>query len=104
MKTSSISERFASALSYDRYLPTSTEEQCRWTQVYDIAHLTTGIIAPEKDELDATLGDWLNEVDRVQPDASPGAAASSKVPGLNQTGISGIEPSFCFWITRMALE
>src|SRR6202167_5522802 len=26
----------------------------------------TGIIAPEKDELDATLGDWLNEVERVQ--------------------------------------
>ena len=26
----------------------------------------TGIVAPEKDELDATLGDWLNEVERVQ--------------------------------------
>jgi hypothetical protein len=26
----------------------------------------TGIIAPEKDELDATLGDWLIEVERVQ--------------------------------------
>ena len=25
-----------------------------------------GIVAPEKDELDATLGDWLNEVERVQ--------------------------------------
>lgn len=26
----------------------------------------TGIVAPEKDELDATLSDWLNEVERVQ--------------------------------------
>jgi thiol-disulfide isomerase/thioredoxin len=26
----------------------------------------TGIVAPEKAELDATLGDWLNEVERVQ--------------------------------------
>jgi thiol-disulfide isomerase/thioredoxin len=26
----------------------------------------TGIVAPEKDELDATLGDWVNEVERVQ--------------------------------------
>jgi thiol-disulfide isomerase/thioredoxin len=26
----------------------------------------TGIVAPEKDELDATLTDWLNEVERVQ--------------------------------------
>jgi len=26
----------------------------------------TGIVAPEKDELDATLGDWLNEVERAQ--------------------------------------
>ena len=26
----------------------------------------TGIVAPEKDELDATLGDWLNEIERVQ--------------------------------------
>jgi thiol-disulfide isomerase/thioredoxin len=26
----------------------------------------TGIVAPEKDELDATLADWLNEVERVQ--------------------------------------
>jgi thiol-disulfide isomerase/thioredoxin len=26
----------------------------------------TGIVAPNKDELDATLGDWLNEVERVQ--------------------------------------
>jgi thiol-disulfide isomerase/thioredoxin len=26
----------------------------------------TGIVAPEKEELDATLGDWLNEVERVQ--------------------------------------
>jgi thiol-disulfide isomerase/thioredoxin len=26
----------------------------------------TGIVAPEKEEIDATLGDWLNEVERVQ--------------------------------------
>ena len=26
----------------------------------------TGIVAPEKEELDATLADWLNEVERVQ--------------------------------------
>jgi len=26
----------------------------------------TGIVAPEKDELDATLADWLTEVERVQ--------------------------------------
>ena len=26
----------------------------------------TGIVAPEKEELDATLGDWVNEVERVQ--------------------------------------
>jgi hypothetical protein len=26
----------------------------------------TGIVAPEKDEIDATLADWLNEVERVQ--------------------------------------
>jgi thiol-disulfide isomerase/thioredoxin len=166
--------RFTSGLSYDRYLQTGTEEQQRrWTQVYDAAHLTdaqkqliagfvremkilifsgiwcgdcvqqcpliyriaeanpgkidlrfverpkeselvpdlringgsrvpvaiflsednewcatagdrtinryralaraklgplcpTGIVAPEKDELDATLGDWLNEVERAQ--------------------------------------
>jgi thiol-disulfide isomerase/thioredoxin len=174
MTTSSTSEKFASALPYDRYLQTGTEEQQRhWTQVYDLAHLTgtqqqlvdgferemkilvysgiwcgdcveqgpliyriaqangakidlrfierpvneelpenlrvnggsrvpvllffsedwywcatagdrtihryralalkrlgpscpTGIIAPEKDELDATLADWVNEVERVQ--------------------------------------
>jgi thiol-disulfide isomerase/thioredoxin len=169
-----LSETFASGLSYDRYLQTGTEEQQRrWTQVYDAAHLTeaqrqlaegfvremkilifsgiwcgdcvqqcpliyriteanprkislrfverqkeselapelringgsrvpvviflseddqwcatagdrtinryralararlgplcpTGIVAPEKDELDATLGDWLDEIERVQ--------------------------------------
>ena len=27
---------------------------------------STGIVAPEKAELDATLGDWVNEVERVQ--------------------------------------
>jgi thiol-disulfide isomerase/thioredoxin len=26
----------------------------------------TGIVAPEKDEVEATLGDWLDEVERVQ--------------------------------------
>jgi hypothetical protein len=26
----------------------------------------TGIVAPEKEEIDATLGDWMNEVERVQ--------------------------------------
>lgn len=26
----------------------------------------TGIVAPDKDELDATLADWLNEIERVQ--------------------------------------
>jgi hypothetical protein len=26
----------------------------------------TGIVAPEKEEIDATLADWLNEVERVQ--------------------------------------
>ena len=26
----------------------------------------TGILAPQKEELDATLGDWVNEVERVQ--------------------------------------
>jgi thiol-disulfide isomerase/thioredoxin len=174
MRTSSVSQQFASALPYDRYLQTGTEEQQRrWKQVHDMAHLTTaqqqlvggferdmkiliysgiwcgdcvqqcplihriaqdnpakidlrfierpmsdelpedlringgsrvpivlffsedwdwcatagdrtihryralalsrlgpscptGIVAPEKDELDATLGDWLNEVERVQ--------------------------------------
>jgi thiol-disulfide isomerase/thioredoxin len=169
-----LPDKFASALPYDRYLQTGTEEQQRrWTQVYDAAHLTdaqkelisgfvremkilifsgiwcgdcvqqcpliqrvaeanagkinlrfverakeseldpelrinagsrvpvvvflsednewcatsgdrtinryralararlgpmcpTGIVAPEKDELDATLGDWSDEVERVQ--------------------------------------
>jgi thiol-disulfide isomerase/thioredoxin len=36
-----LSEQFASGLPYARYLPTGTEEQQRrWTQVYDAAHLT----------------------------------------------------------------
>jgi thiol-disulfide isomerase/thioredoxin len=30
------------------------------------AHCPTGIVPPEKDELDATLADWLNEFERVQ--------------------------------------
>jgi thiol-disulfide isomerase/thioredoxin len=172
--SSSLADKFASGLPYARYLQTGTEEQQRrWTQVYDAAHLTdaqeqlitgfvremkilifsgiwcgdcvqqcpliyriaetnpgkidlrfverpkeselvpelrinagsrvpvviflsednkwcatagdrtinryralararlgplcpTGIVAPEKDELDATLADWLNEVERVQ--------------------------------------
>jgi thiol-disulfide isomerase/thioredoxin len=171
---SNLADKFASGLPYGRYLQTGTEEQQRrWTQVYDAAHLTddqkqlvagfvremkilifsgiwcgdcvqqcplisriaevnpgkidlrfverpkeselvpelrintgsrvpvviflsednewcatagdrtinryralararlgplcpTGIVAPEKDELDATLADWLNEVERVQ--------------------------------------
>jgi thiol-disulfide isomerase/thioredoxin len=174
VKISYLSDQFASGLPYARYLQTGTEEQQRrWTQVYDAAHLTdtqkqlvdgfvrgmkilifsgiwcgdcveqcpliqrvaeantekidlrfierprdgelvpelringgnrvpvviflseddtwcatagdrsihryrasalrklgplcpTGIVAPEKEELDATLGDWLNEVERVQ--------------------------------------
>jgi thiol-disulfide isomerase/thioredoxin len=174
MNISHLADRFASALPYDRYVQTGNEEQQRrWKQVYDAAHLTdvqkalvagfvrqmkilifsgiwcgdciqqcpliqriveanpakidlrfierpreselppevrinagsrvpvviflsednewcatagdrtihryralaharlgpmcpTGIVAPEKDELDATLADWLNEVERVQ--------------------------------------
>jgi thiol-disulfide isomerase/thioredoxin len=174
INASYLADKFASGLPYDRYLKTGTEEQQRrWTQVYDAAHLNeaqkqliggfvremkilifsgiwcgdcvqqcpllyriaeanpakidlrfverpkeselspelrinagsrvpvvvllsednewcatagdrtihryralasarlgpmcpTGIVAPEKDELDATLGDWLNEVERVQ--------------------------------------
>jgi thiol-disulfide isomerase/thioredoxin len=174
INASYLADKFASALPYDRYLRTGTEEQQRrWTQVYEAAHLTdaqkqlvdgfvremkilifsgiwcgdcvqqcplihriaeanpkkidlrfverpkeselvpelrinagsrvpvviflsednewcatagdrtinryralaraklgplcpTGIVAPEKDELDATLGDWLNEVERAQ--------------------------------------
>src|SRR5271169_6229660 len=174
MKSSYLSDQFASGLTYDRYLQTGTDEQRRrWTQVYDAARLTdaqkqllggfvremkilifsgiwcgdcveqcplihriaeantskidlrfierpregelmpelringgsrvpvvlflseddewcatagdrtihryralahrrlgphcpTGIVAPEKEELDATLGDWVNEVERVQ--------------------------------------
>ncbi len=30
------------------------------------AHCPTGIVPPDKEELQATLGDWLNEVERVQ--------------------------------------
>jgi thiol-disulfide isomerase/thioredoxin len=29
-------------------------------------HCPTGIVPPEKEELEATLGDWLDEVERVQ--------------------------------------
>jgi thiol-disulfide isomerase/thioredoxin len=40
-KTSFLSEKFASGLPYNRYLQTGTEEQQRrWKQVYDAAHLT----------------------------------------------------------------
>ena len=40
MKTSSIPDQFASALPYERYLQAGTDEQQRrWTQVYDIAHV-----------------------------------------------------------------
>jgi thiol-disulfide isomerase/thioredoxin len=36
-----LSEQFSTGLAYDRYLRTGTEEQQRrWTQVYDAAHLT----------------------------------------------------------------
>lgn len=38
--TSQLAETFASALAYDRYLQTGNEEQQRrWKQVYDAAHL-----------------------------------------------------------------
>jgi thiol-disulfide isomerase/thioredoxin len=30
------------------------------------AHCPTGIVPPEKEELEATLADWMNEVERVQ--------------------------------------
>jgi len=30
------------------------------------AHCPTGLVPPEKEELDATLADWVNEVERVQ--------------------------------------
>lgn len=40
MTNASFSDHFASALPYDHYLQTGTEEQQRrWTQVYDIAQL-----------------------------------------------------------------
>ena len=36
----SVSDQFSSALRYDQYLATGTEEQQRrWTQVYDVARL-----------------------------------------------------------------
>jgi thiol-disulfide isomerase/thioredoxin len=41
MKASYVSERFASALPYNLYLQAGTsEQQRRWAQVYDLAHLT----------------------------------------------------------------
>jgi len=41
INASYLADKFASALPYDRYLQTGTEEQQRrWTQVYDAAHLT----------------------------------------------------------------
>jgi thiol-disulfide isomerase/thioredoxin len=40
-KSAYLSDQFVSALPYDRYLQTGTEEQQRrWTQVYDAARLT----------------------------------------------------------------
>jgi hypothetical protein len=40
-KASSVSDKFASAVPYNRYLQAGTpEQQRRWTQVYDIARLT----------------------------------------------------------------
>ena len=47
MTVSNVSERFASALPYNLYLQAGTEEQQRrWTQVYDLAHL-----APAQNQL-----------------------------------------------------
>jgi hypothetical protein len=41
INASYLADKFASALRYDRYLQTGTEEQQRrWTQVYDAAHLS----------------------------------------------------------------
>jgi len=41
MKASYLAEQFAAALPYDRYVLTGTEEQQRrWRQVHDTAHLT----------------------------------------------------------------
>jgi hypothetical protein len=41
MDASFLSEQFAAALPYDRYVATGTDEQRRhWQQVYDAAHLT----------------------------------------------------------------
>src|ERR1700719_541215 len=41
MNASYLAEKFAAALSYDRYLLTGTDEQQRrWRQVYDAARLT----------------------------------------------------------------
>ena len=38
MNTSFLSDKFATALPYDRYVQTGTEEQQRrWKQVYDVA-------------------------------------------------------------------
>jgi thiol-disulfide isomerase/thioredoxin len=50
-----FSDQFASGLSYDRYLQTGTEEQQRrWTQVYDAAHLT----GPQKE----LIGGFVREM------------------------------------------
>ena len=41
MNASYLAEQFEAALPYDRYVRTGTEEQQRrWGQVYDSAHLT----------------------------------------------------------------
>src|SRR5579864_8908887 len=41
INASYLADKFTSALPYDRYLQTGTEEQQRrWTQVYDAARLT----------------------------------------------------------------
>lgn len=41
MKAAYLSEQFAAALPYDRYIATGNEEQQRrWKQVYDAAHLS----------------------------------------------------------------
>lgn len=41
MRTSYLTDQFDTALRYDRYVQTGTDEQQRrWRQVYDAAHLT----------------------------------------------------------------
>jgi hypothetical protein len=54
MDSSFLSERFAAGLSYDRYLQSATpEQQRRWGQVFEAAHLT----GPQKQLLDGFVRD-----------------------------------------------